>query len=99
MSQVSIKENDFLLAMCCFGNFCFQNYVICKPLRIRLSLYTPSYVKVTAWKSTGLPSEEIRTPNSTVAPATRCVYNEKSAIKFSNFFLVQKSPFFSCKKC
>ena len=46
-----------------FCNDVFQNHLVSKPLRNMLSLFIPNYVKVTACKSKGLSSEEIKPPN------------------------------------
>ena len=58
-----------------------------------LKLHSPSYAKVTARKSTGSSSKEIKSPNATLTCETTFFNNRKFAIKFGNGFRAKKFVF------
>ena len=62
-----------------FSNAIYQNYLFLQPLHRLLKVYNPNYVKVTAWKSTGLYLEDIIPPNLNIAPDITYFYNGDQA--------------------
>ena len=49
-----------------------------------LRLYSPNHVCVIVWQSTGLHSEEIKLPTTSLTLEVVYFYNRKSAMKFNN---------------
>lgn len=62
------------------GNNGTQNYLIFQPLINTLSLHSPNFVKITAWKSTSLFKKEIRLTGITLTP--NLLHFEESGLNF-----------------